>query len=439
MRTKEVRSWMMYDWANSAFATTMLAAVLPIFYQTVAASNLPGHQATSYWAFTQTIGMILVAVLSPILGAVADLSQRKMAFLRVCAWMGALACILMVFAGEGDWLYVSVLFIFATLGFSGGNTFYDSLLPDIAPPEARDEISAKGYMYGYIGGGALLAVNIVMLELWETFGFASKVAATQAVFLTVGVWWLLFSLPLFRTLRDPARIERRSVVYYTKHGFGRIFYTLKRVKHYPELLKYILSFWFFNDGISTIIAMSAIYGAEIGIETSHLIIALLITQFVGIPFTFLFAKFARQLGSKRSLYISLSTYIVIVFLGYFMTTALHFYILAFLVGMVQGGSQAVARSVFSQMVPRSRASEFFGFLSLSSKVSASIGPAVFGMVGLLTGSTRLAILSILAFFIIGILLLVFVDIEKGRREAEQEESLFTGGSINPPDPGVPVN
>lgn len=211
------------------------------------------------------------------------------------------------------------------------------------------------------------------------------------------------------------------------------------MKHYPELLKYILSFWFFNDGISTIIAMSAIYGAEIGIETSHLIIALLITQFVGIPFTFLFAKFARQLGSKRSLYISLSTYIVIVFLGYFMTSALHFYILAFLVGMVQGGSQAVARSVFSQMVPRSRASEFFGFLSLSSKVSASIGPAVFGMVGLLTGSTRLAILSILAFFIIGILLLVFVDIEKGRREAEQEESLFTGGSINPPAPGVPVD
>lgn len=430
MRTKEVRSWMMYDWANSAFATTMLAAVLPIFYQTVAASNLPAHQATSYWAFTQTIGMILVALLSPILGAMADLSQRKMAFLRVFAWAGALACTLMVFAGEGDWIYVSALFIIATLGFSGGNTFYDSLLPDIAAPHERDEVSAKGYMYGYIGGGVLLAINIVMLEMWEPLGFSSKVAATQAVFLTVGIWWFFFSMPLFKNLRDPVRTERRPVAYYAKRGFGRIFQTVKRIKHYPELIKYIFAFWFFNDGISTIIGMSAIYGAEIGIQTSHLIIALLITQFVGIPFTFLFAKFANRLGSKRSLYISLSTYIVIVFLGYFMTTALHFYILAFMVGMVQGGSQAVSRSVYSQMVPRSRATEFFGFLSLSSKVSASIGPAVFGAVGLLTGSTRLAILSILLFFIVGIVLLIFVNIEKGRMEAEREEEMWTTSSAS---------
>ena len=424
MRSKQVRSWMMYDWANSAFATTMLAAVLPIFYQSVAASGLPNHEATSYWAFTQTIGMILVALLSPILGAMADLSRRKMAFLRVFAICGSVACMLMFFAGSGDWLYVSVLFILATIGFSGGNTFYDSLLPEIAAPDERDEISAKGYMYGYIGGGVLLAVNIVMLEKWEMLGFPNKLVATQTVFLSVGIWWLLFSLPIFRHLQDPVRTDRQSVSYYTKQGFGRLAQTIKRVKHYPELLKYMVSFWFFNDGISTIIGMAAIYGAGMGIQTSHLIIALLITQFVGIPFTYLFAKFARRLGSKRSLYVSLSTYIVIVFFGYFMTTALHFYILAFLVGMVQGGSQAVARSVYSQMVPISRASEFFGFLSLSSKVSASIGPAVFGMVGLMTGSTRLAILSILFFFIIGIILLAFVDIEKGRKEAAIEEETW---------------
>ncbi|SYX82116.1 MFS transporter [Paenibacillus alvei] len=424
MRSKQVRSWMMYDWANSAFATTMLAAVLPIFYQSVAASGLPNHEATSYWAFTQTIGMILVALLSPILGAMADLSRRKMAFLRVFAICGSVACMLLFFAGNGDWLYVSVLFILATIGFSGGNTFYDSLLPEIAAPDERDEISAKGYMYGYIGGGVLLAVNIVMLEKWEMLGFPNKLVATQTVFLSVGIWWLLFSLPIFRHLQDPARTDRQSVSYYTKQGFGRLAQTIKRVKHYPELLKYMVSFWFFNDGISTIIGMAAIYGAGMGIQTSHLIIALLITQFVGIPFTYLFAKFARRLGSKRSLYVSLSTYIVIVFFGYFMTTALHFYILAFLVGMVQGGSQAVARSVYSQMVPISRASEFFGFLSLSSKVSASIGPAVFGMVGLMTGSTRLAILSILGFFIIGIILLAFVDIEKGRKEAAMEEDTW---------------
>lgn len=274
----------------------------------------------------------------------------------------------------------------------------------------------------------LLAVNIVMLEKWEMLGFPNKLVATQAVFLSVGIWWLAFSLPIFRNLKDPARIERQSISYYTKQGFSRLAHTFKRVKHYPELLKYMVSFWFFNDGISTIIGMAAIYGAGIGIQTSHLIISLLITQFVGIPFTYLFAKFARRLGSKRSLYVSLGTYILIVFFGYFMTTALHFYILAFMVGMVQGGSQAVARSVYSQMVPISRASEFFGFLSLSSKVSASIGPAVFGMVGLLTGSTRVAILSILVFFIIGIVLLAFVDIEKGHREAAMEEGMWNTDS-----------
>ncbi|WP_051287514.1 MFS transporter [Paenibacillus taiwanensis] len=421
MQTKQVRHWMMYDWANSAFATTMMAAVLPVFYQTVAASSLDKHVATSFWSYTQTIAMILVALSSPLLGAMADLSQRKMLFLRLFTWLGSLSCVLMAFAGKGDWVLVSILFICGTIGFSGGNTFYDSLLPDIAPPDQRDEVSAKGYMFGYIGGGVLLAINIVMLEKYSWFGFSDKLAATQAVFVTVGIWWLLFSLPMFRTLKDPQRTVTLSAGTYAKNGFGRVIRTVRRLPKYPELLKYIVAFWFFNDGISTIIGMSAIYGAELGIGTTHLITALLITQFVGIPFTFIFAKYAKKLGSKRSLYVSLSMYVVIVCFGYFMQTALHFYVLAFMVGMVQGGSQAVARSIYSQLVPKQRSSEFFGFLSLSSKVSASIGPFVFGTVAFMTGSSRLAILSIVLFFIVGIAVLVTVNIEKGRLEAERNE------------------
>lgn len=422
MSAKQERHWMMYDWANSAFATTMLAAVLPIFYASVAAKPLGDSVAASYWAYTQTIGMILVAIISPVLGAIADMSGRKMAFLRVFSIMGALSCVIMAFMGEGDWMLVSFLFIIGTIGFSGGNTFYDSLLPDLVSPERRDEVSAKGYMYGYIGGGILLAVNVVMLEKFSWFGIPDKVTATQLVFVTVGIWWFLFSLPLFRTVKDSKHSLGLSVPAYAKKGFGRVFRTLKQLPKYPELLKYTVSFWFFNDGITTIISMSALYGAQLGINTTSLIVALLITQFVGIPFTFLFSKFARKLGSKRSLYISLSMYILIVFLGYFMQNALHFYLLAFMVGMVQGGSQAVARSLYSQLVPKSRSSEFFGFLSLSSKVSSSIGPFVFGTVSLLTGSTRLAILSILLFFIVGIALLRIVNIEKGRKEAEDNEA-----------------
>ncbi|MGZ9585308.1 MFS transporter [Paenibacillus marinisediminis] len=421
MLTKQVHHWLMYDWANSAFATTMMAAVLPIYYATVAASTVEEHVAASYWSFTQTIGMILVAIFSPFLGAVADMSNRRMAFLRVFTFAGAISCLLMAFTGTGDWLLLSLLFIIGTIGFSAGNTFYDALLPLIAPEDRRDEISAKGYMFGYIGGGILLAVNIVMLEKYTWFGFPNKIAATQAVFVTVGIWWILFSLPMFRTIKDPARTTTYSASTYAKNGFGRVFRTLRQLPKYPELLKYIISFWFFNDGITTIISMSALYGAQLGIGSTDLIAALLITQFVGIPFTYLFARFANKLGTKRSLYISLSTYVVIVMLGYYMQTALHFYILAFMVGMVQGGSQAVARSLYSQLVPIERAAEFFGFLSLSSKVSSSIGPAVFGMVSLLTGSTRLAILSILIFFVVGVVMLRIVDIEKGRREAIANE------------------
>lgn len=420
MNRKIMRSWMMYDWANSAFATTMIAAVLPIYYLSVAASNLPEHQATSYWGFTQTIAMIIVAVISPILGAVADSSRSKVRFLRVFAYGGVLACLLMALTGTGDYILLSCCFILGVIGFSGGNTFYDSILADVAPVEIRDEVSAKGYMFGYIGGGVLLAINIVMLEMWERLGFPSKIAATQVVFVTVAVWWFLFSLPIFRNIKDAGVAQKKPVSFYAKEGFRRVFTTFRQIKQYPELLKYLIAFWFFNDGISTIISMATIYGKTIGIGTSDLIIALLITQFVGIPFTFLFGKIASKIGSKKSLYISLCVYVLVVFLGYFMTSALHFYALAFIVGMVQGGSQSIARSIYSRLVPKERTSEFFGFLSLSDKVSASLGPALFGAVSLLTGSTRQAILSLLVFFIVGILLLTRVNIAKGMREASPE-------------------
>ncbi|WP_314589633.1 MFS transporter [Paenibacillus terrigena] len=418
MNRKIVRSWMMYDWANSAFATTMMAAVLPIYYLTVAASNLPEHLATSYWGFTQTIAMIIVAVISPILGAIADSSRSKVRFLRVFAYMGVLACLLMAFTGNGTYLFVSACYILGVIGFSGGNTFYDSILTDVAPLDQRDEISAKGYMFGYIGGGVLLAVNIVMLEKWDKVGFPDKLVATQAVFVTVALWWFLFSLPIFRHVKDKGAERKQPVSFYAKEGFLRVFTTFRHIRQYPELLKYLVAFWFFNDGISTIISMATIYGKTIGIGTSDLIIALLITQFVGIPFTFLFGKMASKIGSKRALYMSLCIYVLVVFLGYFMTNALHFYVLAFVVGMVQGGSQSIARSIYSKLVPAGRTSEFFGFLSLSDKVSASLGPALFGLVTLLTGSARLAILSLLVFFIVGIFMLTRVNLAKGLIEAK---------------------
>ncbi len=410
---------MMYDWANSAFATTMLAAVLPIFYYDVAGKNLNEDLAASYWGYTQSIALILVAILSPLLGAIADLSGSKLRFLRVFATLGILASALFVFVDEGDYVLASILMIVGMIGFSGGNTFYDSMLTNLVPIDQRDIVSSKGYTMGYVGGGILLAVDLLMIQKPGLFGLENGLQGTYAAFLSVAVWWYIFSRPIFRTVGPflPKPVVQHRLGEYVGAGARRLLHTLRSIKHYPELIKYLIAFWLFSDGINTVIAMATIYGKTIGIETSHLIIALLITQFVGIPFTLLFGKIAVRLGSRKSLVITLSTYVGIVMLGYFMQNATHFYMLAIMVGMVQGGSQAVARSIFSRLVPQTQSAEFFGFLSVSSKFSSSFGPFVFGVVGHITGSARYGILALLLFFIGGILMLLTVNLAKGESEA----------------------
>ncbi|WP_438444738.1 MFS transporter [Gorillibacterium sp. sgz5001074] len=418
MNPKAVRAWLLYDWANSAFATTMIAAVLPIFYLEVAAGELEPNRAASYWGFTQTAAMLLVAVAAPVLGAIADYAGKKAFFLRFFTWLGVLSSLLFVFVGQGDYLAASFLFILGAVGFTGGNSFYDALLPEIEPdPGKRDYLSSKGYAYGYIGGGLLLILDLAFIQAPGLFGLPDGLAGTHLAFASVGLWWFLFSIPLFRHFRNDQDAAPLKIGQYAAVGFSRAWTTLKRLPRYPELLKYLLAYWFFNDGINTIITMATSYGKTIGIGTQHLIIALVITQFVGIPFTLLFGRIAERLGSKPSLYLSLGIYLLIVVLGYFMTSAIHFYILAGMVGFAQGGSQAIARSLFSRLIPAGQTAEFYGFLSVSSKFSSMVGPAVFGLVGLLTGSVRFAILTLALFFIAGMLLLRRVDLEKGAREA----------------------
>ncbi len=428
MNKKTIFGWTMYDWANSAFATVMMSAVLPIFYTKVAGANLEATTATAYWGYTQSIAMLIVAFLAPILGAIADYSRSKKKFLTFFLFMGAIASSLLFFSGEGDYLLVSFLFIIGMVGFSGGNVFYDAFLPEIAPRNQIDYISSKGYAYGYIGGGLLLFIALMMIQKPDLFHIpgatddAKTLLATQLSFLSVGIWWILFSIPLFRHVHEDRSLavqEKRTQSYFVI-GIKRVSSTFKELTRYKELLKFLIAFWLFNDGISTIIKMATIYGSEIGIGTNDLITALLITQFVGIPFALLFGKLAGKIGSKQALYISLGIYVLIVMLGYFMQSALHFYILAIMVGFVQGGSQAISRSIFGSMVPIKRTAEFFGFYGISSKFAAIFGPLLFGIVGQLTGSSRNGIVSLIIFFVVGIWLLSKVNIEKGQQEAYQE-------------------
>jgi len=419
-----INAWCMYDWANSAFATTIMAAVLPTFYSAVAGAGLPGNRATVYWGYTSSIALLINAFMGPVLGAIADYLGTKKRFLSLFASFGIFFTSLLVVVTTGQWLLASVLYTLGYIGFGGANVFYDSLLPHIASSEDIDYVSTKGYALGYLGGGILLAINIITILFWDSIGLPSQAMASRLSFLSVGLWWAIFSIPILRTVPEPPVAAKRDPsANPLQIAFGRLRNTFAEIRLYRELTTFIVAFWLYNDGIGTIIKMATIYGAEIGIGQTDLIGALLLTQFVGIPFSLAFGKLARSLGTKRSIYLSLAVYTLISVAGYFMTDAWHFWLLAGMVGLVQGGSQALSRSLFGAMVPKAKSAEFFGFYDVSSKFAGIVGPAVFALVGQLTGSSRLSIVSLIVFFVAGGLILTGVDDAEGIRVARAADAL----------------
>jgi len=414
---KIVNSWAMYDWANSAFATTIMAAVLPVYYSTVAGKTLPGNTATVYWGYTVSISLVTMACLAPILGAVADFYGIKKRLLLIFAGVGMMASALLYFVTTGDWLLASALFILGDIGFASADTFYNSLLPHVAKSGDIDQVSTRGYAFGYLGGGLLLAVNIVLLL------YIDQALAARISFVSVAIWWAVFSIPLLRNVPEPPAVGNgRADVNPVVAGFQRLSRTFHEIRRYRQLFIFLLAFWVYNDGIGTIINMATIYGSEIGIGTTSLIGALLMTQIVGIPFAFGFGWLAKRLGTKRSIYLGLTMYTLISIAGYFITTAIHFWILAFMVGTVQGGSQALSRSLFGAMSPRARTAEFFGFYGMSSRFAGIFGPFLFAVVGQMTGSSRLSIIALIVFFIVGGVLLSRVDEKEGIRVAQEEDA-----------------
>ncbi len=420
---KVINSWAMYDWGKSAFETTIMAAVLPVYYSSVAAANLPTNQATVYWGYTTSIALFIIAILSPVLGAIADYKGSKKRYLTYFALVGITATAFMYFINTGDWLLASGLFIVGNVGLAGGNVFYDSLLPHIAKDDDIDQISTKGYALGYLGGGILLAINLglIMFTPEELTGLMTRISLAS-----VALWWLVFSIPLWRNVPEPPRRirpEEEKGANPVTAGFKRLVETFREITRYKELFKFLIAFWLYNDGIGTIIKMATIYGAEIGIGQTSLIGTLLMVQFVGIPFSFLFGWLAKKIGTKVSIYISLAVYTLISIGGYFMSSPLHFWILGFSVALVQGGSQALSRSLFGRMVPKVQSAEFFGFFSVSAKMAGIVGPLVFALVSQSMGNSRLAIVSLIFFFVTGGLLLTQVDEQEGIRVAKEADAL----------------
>ena len=504
-RRQMINAWCMYDWANSAFATTILAAVLPVYYSQVAASGLPAATATAYWGLGLSLSLVIVAVLSPILGTISDVVRSKKRFLTAFALLGTVGTGLLVFVDTGDWLLASVLFVLARIGFTGANVFYDALLPHIVEEEEQDAVSTRGFAMGYLGGGVLLAINVLMIEVLPgTWG-------PRLSFLSVALWWGLFTIPILTRVPEPpaatASMETGENVLAV--SFARIFETVKDIRRYRDLFVYLVAFLIYNDAIGTIIGMASIYGAELGFGSIQLILALLLVQFVGIPFSLIFGRLpngketrrpiflafilfnlvamplvgivgartlpqavtgarfqtspeqgaedapsgnlglimalilgvqavgavlafvlgprlftvlAETLDTKRTIVLALVVYVVVAVWGFVLNSVIEFWMLAWMVAVVQGGSQALSRSLYAKLSPASKSGEFFGLFGVMEKFSAILGPLLFaGMAGVF-GSSRPAILSLILLFGVGIALLSRVDVPEGVRVARAEDA-----------------
>ena len=418
--TPEQRAWAWYDWANSAYFTTIVTAIFPRFFATYAAAGVEPAEATARFGAITTVSVALIAVISPILGAIADYSGIRKRLLAAFMLIGVSSAAALVLIEQGDWMLASMLFVVGNLGVSGSTVFYDSLLPHVARPDETNRVSAAGYALGYFGGGLLLLLNLAWVLSPETFGFADTVAATKASFVSVAVWWLVFSIPLLRTVPEPpiqleAGEQRGGSV--VTAAFGRLGRTFGEIRKYRHAFILFIAMLLYQDGIQTIIRMASVFGAEMGIDINAQIAAFVMVQWLGIPFSFLFGGLGSRIGTKRALFIALGVYTLTAIMGYFMRTVTHFFILAGLVATVQGGSQALSRALFARLIPARKASEFFGFYAVAERFATVLGPLVFTLSVAMTGSSRIAILFIIVFFVAGAALLALVDEDAGARAA----------------------
>ena len=429
----ELRAWAMYDWAVSSVQTTIMVAVFPVYFANIAKGDLGESRTTQAIATANTLVAIILAVLSPILGAVSDYVAAKKRMLGASMIVGAAAVAGMFFVQQGDYRLALVLFVISLIGATASTIFYDALLPHIAADDEIDRVSSAGYAVGYIGGGLLLALNLAWILKPGWFGLptgaalssAQKTLPTRLALLSVAVWWLVFSIPLFRRVpepprtREPDELTGGSVLV---APFVRVGETFRALRGYKQAFLMLLAFMVYNDGIQTIQKMAATYGKQLGIADTVLIASILIVQFVGFPFAFLFGSIAARIGAKPAIFIGLVVYAAISILGFYMQTAAHFILLAVMVATVQGGTQALSRSLFASLIPAHKSGEFFGFYSVFEKFASIFGPLLFWVTIATTGSSRNAILSVILFFALGALLLSRVRVSEGQEAARAADA-----------------
>ncbi len=419
--TKPVLSWALYDWANSAFAVIVLTVFFPLFFKSYWSTGADATTSTLQLGIANSGASIVVVLLAPVLGAIADVSAAKKRFLMFFALLGIVMTGGLYFVGEGNWLAAVICFVLGGIGFAGSNVFYDSLIVNITTKDKLDMVSALGFSLGYLGGGLLCAIDVAMVIQYEWFGFDSRNAATQFAFLTVSLWWFLFSLPVLLFVHEPAATNKITYGTAISGGIKQLAHTFKTIRKMRVVFLFLAAYWLYIDGVDTIVRMAVDYGMALGFDANNLIIAVLITQFVGFPAALLFGVLGSKVGTKVALLIGISVYLFVTVWGYYMDSVQEFYGLAATIGLVQGGVQSLSRSYYARIIPHDKSAEFFGFYNMLGKFAAVIGPLMMGMVGVLTGSPRLGILSIAVLFILGGVMLYFVDEQKGIEMAKAME------------------
>jgi UMF1 family MFS transporter len=443
---KAVWGWALYDWANSAFATTVMAGFFPIFFKQYWSHGTDVIVSTAQLGFSNSVASLIVALMAPVLGAIADRGSARKKLMIAFAYLGVLMTACLFVVQKGQWLTAVFVYVMGIIGFSGSIVFYDSLLPAVSSEKNVDSVSSLGYSLGYLGGGLLFLLNVVMTLMPERFGLPDAAAAVRWSFVTVSLWWGGFTVFTIRWVKEAPTAVAEPAGAVIIGGLRRFAATFNELKHLKVVFLFLLAYWFYIDGVDTIIRMAVDYGLSLGFQANDLILALLIVQFVGFPAALIFGKLGQAWGVRRSIFLAIGIYLLITLWGTLMKEKHEFYFLALSVGLVQGGIQALSRSYYSRLIPVDRSAQFYGFYNMLGKFAAILGPALMGTVGLVVKrlalpahptadqvayisglASRFSIGSIAVLFVIGAVLLIFVDEEKGRREARYLSGI-TGGA-----------
>lgn len=414
---KKILSWALYDWANSAFATTVMAGFFPVFFKEYWSAGTSVTVSTFQLGVANSGAGLIVAFLAPLLGAIADCGNTKKRFLFSFALLGILTTASLYLVAGGDWKTAALCYTLGTVGFSGANIFYDSLIVNVAPVRKLDFVSSLGFSLGYFGGGLLFAVNVLMTLFPAFFGLEDAAGAVRISFLSVALWWAIFSIPLLLWVDEPRGAAKDGLWPSVRGGVRQLVSTLRQIRKLREVFLFLVAYWLYIDGVDTIIRMAVDYGLSLGFSSRTLLTALLITQFVGFPAALLFGWLGEKVGAKTGIFVGIGVYFGATLWAYFMDRQVEFYALAGVIGLVQGGVQSLSRSLYAGIIPPGKAAEFFGFYNMLGKSAAVIGPALMGWMSLLTGNPRISIFSVALLFFSGAVVLHFVN--DGSRKATE--------------------